>query len=75
MSRLNGSSHVEQVLICSVGDIYISGTKHNRKLKWKFSMQTHLTHINTIFEYCHASVIIDNVLDVVYLEDENIYIL
>ena len=31
--------------------------EHNGKLK--FSMQTHLTHINTILEYCLASVIID----------------
>ena len=41
----------------------ISGTEHNRKLK--FSRQTYLTHINTIFEYCHASVILGNV-DVLY---------
>ena len=39
-----------------VGDVYISGTEQNRKLN--LSMQTHLTHINTILEYCHASVII-----------------
>ena len=36
-------------------------------------MQTHLTHINTIFEYWHSSVILNNV-DVSYLEDGNIYI-
>ena len=51
-----------------MGDVYISVTEHNMKLK--FSMQTHLTHINTILEYCHASVIIDNA-DVLYLEDWN----
>ena len=41
-------------------------TEHNRKLK--FIMYSHLTHINTIFEYCHASVVLDNV-DVLYLEN------
>ena len=38
------------------GGVYISGTEYNSKLK--FSMQTHL---NTIFKYCHASVILDNI--------------
>ena len=47
----------------------ISGTEH-RKLK--FSMQTHLTHMNTILEYCHDSVIIDNA-DVFYLEDWSVH--
>ena len=28
--------------------------------------------MNTIFEYCHTSVILDNV-DILYLEDENVY--
>ena len=37
----------------------------------KFSIQTHLTHINTILEYCHASVIIDNA-DILYLKDWNV---
>ena len=56
---------------CSVGRyIIISGREHSRKLK--FSMQSYLTHINIIFEYCQASVIIDNV-DVLYLEDRNVY--
>ena len=54
---------------CSVGDEYISGTEHNCKLK--FGMQTHLTHINTIFKYCHASVNLNNV-DVLHLEDGNV---
>ena len=35
-------------------------------------MQTHLTNINIIFEYCHASVILNN-LNVLYLEDGNVY--
>ena len=52
------------------GNLYISGTEHKRTLK--FSRQTHLTHANTIFEYCHASVILRNI-DVFYLED-GIYI-
>ena len=47
----------------SVGDVYISGTEH--KMKLKFSMQAHLTHINTILKDCYASVIIDNA-DVLY---------
>ena len=38
----------------------------------EFSMKTHLTHINAILEYCHASVIADNA-DVLYLEDWNIH--
>ena len=53
-------------------NVYISGAKHNRTLK--FSMQTCLTHINIIFElfeYYHASVILDNE-DVLYLEDGNV---
>ena len=33
-------------------------------------MQTHLTYINSIFEYCHASVNLDNV---VFLEYGNVY--
>ena len=48
-----------------VGGVYISGTEHNWKLK--FSMQTHLTHINNIFDYY-----LNNV-DVLYLEDGNAY--
>ena len=50
-----------QQVLCSVGDVNISGTEHRRKLK--FSMQTYLTHINTIglFECCHASVILGKV--------------
>ena len=35
-------------------------------------MQSYLTHINIIFEYFQASVIIDNV-DVLYLEEGNVY--
>ena len=41
-------------------DVIISGTEHNMKLK--FSMLTYLTHINTILEYYHASVIIDHMM-------------
>ena len=50
----------------SVWDLYISGTEHN--WKFKFSMQTHLTHISTICEYCNALLNLDNV-EVLYLED------
>ena len=46
--------------------VYISGTEHNWKLK--FSMQAHLTDINTIFEYCH-----NNNVDVLHLEDGTVY--
>ena len=53
-----------------VGDAYFSGTERNRKLK--FSIHTHLTHINTIFEYYHAPVNLDNA-DVLYLEDVNVH--
>ena len=35
-------------------------------------MQTYLTHINTTFKYCHASVILDNV-DVLYAEGGDEY--
>ena len=48
--------------------VCISDTE-SRKLK--FSMQTYLTHNYKnygLFEYCHASVILDNV-DVLYIED------
>ena len=38
-------------------DLIISGIEQNMKLK--FSLLTYLTHINTILEYYHASVIID----------------
>ena len=38
-------------------EVYILGTEHNRKLK--FRMQIYLTQMNIIFEYCHASVILD----------------
>ena len=47
----------------------VSGAEHNWKLK--FRMQTHLADINTIFEYYHASVNLDNV-DVLYLEYEHV---
>ena len=55
-----------------MGEVYISDTEHRPSRKLKFSMQTYLTHINIIFEYCHASVILDNV-DVLYLEDGNVF--
>ena len=57
-------------LFCSVG-VHISGRTQSRKLK--FNMQIYLTHINNIFEYCQASVLLDNV-DVLYLEDGNLCI-
>ena len=41
-------------------------------MKLKFNMLTHLTHINTIFEYYHASIVLGNE-DVLYLEDGNVY--
>ena len=41
-------------------------------MKLKFNMLPHLTHINTIFEYYYASVILGNE-DVLYLEDGNVY--
>ena len=50
--------------------VYILGTEHDLELK--FSMQTNLTDINTIFEYCHASVNLNNVY-VLYLEYGNVY--
>ena len=61
---------VEQVLnMFSWGEgVNISCTEHNWKLK--FSMQNHLTHISTIFEYWYASVNLDNAL---YLEYGNVY--
>ena len=49
--------------------MYIS-TEHNSQLK--FSIQTHVTHINTISEYFHASLVLDSV-DVLYLEDGTVY--
>ena len=51
------------------GCIHRTGIERNRKLK--FSMKTHLTHINTIFKYFHASVILD-IVDVLYLKGENV---
>ena len=51
------------------GCIHRTGIERNRKLK--FSMQTHLTHINTIFKYFHAPVILD-IVDVLYLEGKNV---
>ena len=47
---------VEQVLMFSGGDVIISGTEQNMKLK--FSLLTYLTHINTILEYNRALMII-----------------
>ena len=42
----------------------IASTENNWKLK--FSMQTSMTQIKTIFTYCHGSVNLDNV-NVLYL--------
>ena len=61
-------SHLNGFVMCR-RDIYISGTKQSRKLK--FSMQTYVTLRMFIFEYCHASVILDNV-EILYLEDGNV---
>ena len=59
-----------QVLTFSGGK-YISGIEHTKK--FIFSKQTYLAHMNTIIsEYCHASLILSNV-DVLYLEDGNVY--
>ena len=52
-----------------LGNVYISGTEHSKKLK--FSTLTYLTNATIIFEYCHASVVLDNV-DILYLEDGNV---
>ena len=51
-------------------NIYISFTEYSSKLK--FSWQTYLTHRNIIFEYCYASVILDNV-DNLFLKDVNLF--
>ena len=51
------------------GDVNISVTEQSRKLK--FSMQTCLTHINIIFEYCLTSAILDKV-DALHLEYWNV---
>ena len=40
---------VQSKFLCSVGDVYIPVTEHNRKLE--FGMQTHLTHLNIILKY------------------------
>ena len=47
----------------------IASTEINWKLK--FSIQTSMTHINTIFAYCHASVNLDSV-NILYLAYENV---
>ena len=57
MSRLNGFVKCRASSNVQWGDVYISGTEHNIMLK--FSMLTYLTHINTLLDYYHASVIID----------------
>ena len=64
LSSLNG------FVICRASPYeHRTGIEHNRKLK--FSMQTNLTHINTIFKYFHASVILD-IVDVLYLKGKNV---
>ena len=45
------------LMLIGGGEVIISGTQQNMKLK--FSLLTYLTHINTILEYYHASVVID----------------
>ena len=50
-------------------DEYITCTEHNWKLK--FSMQSHLTDTNALFEYCHASENLEK--DILYLEYGNVY--
>ena len=70
LSNLNGFMMCRaSPYVQSGGCIHRTGIEHNRKLK--FSMQTHLTHINTIFKYFHASVILD-IVDVLYLEGKNV---
>ena len=54
------------------GNVWISGTGHNGKLKFSMYMYTHLTHLNTIFEFYHVSLTLDNA-NVLYLEDGNGY--
>ena len=49
---------------------YIKFTESNRQLK--FRMQTSLTHINTILEYCHALVTLDS--EVILNLEDGIYI-
>ena len=50
-----------------VDNVYFSESR-----KFKFSMQTYLTHVNIIFEYSHTEMIL-NCVDVLYLEDWNRY--
>ena len=69
MSYLNGFVMCRASPYVLWGDVNISFTEHNSKLK--FSMQTYLTHINIISEYCHALLILDNV-GVLYLENWNV---
>ena len=57
MSRLNGFGKCRASFYVQWGDVYISGTEHNITLT--FSMLTNLTHMNTLSEYYHASVNID----------------
>ena len=56
-------------MFCGGCTVCMSGAEHSWKLK--FIMQTYLTHVNIILEYCHASVVLENV-DVLYLEDGNV---
>ena len=69
LSHLNGFVMCKGSPYVFLGGVHISGTKQSRKLK--FSRQTYLSHIKIIFEYCHVSVLLDNV-DVLNLEDGNV---
>ena len=52
MSHLNGFVACRASPYVQRREAYITGAEHSRKLK--FSMQVHLTHMNVMFEYCHA---------------------
>ena len=71
LSSLNGFVMCRASPYVQSGGMCVHGTGIERNRKLKFSMQTHLTHTNTIFKYFHASVILD-IVDVLYLEGKNV---
>ena len=66
-----GLLHLKRYLVgdCNFIDNTQTATSTEQNKKFKFSMQTLLTHINTEFEYCHSSVALDNV-DFVFMRLE-----
>ena len=68
MVHLSNLYRLANIFVFEVG-VSSSTLQHCRKKK--FRMQLHLTLINTIFKYCHASVNSDNV-DFLYLENGNV---